>query len=97
MKRPERRLHIPEEGWPWLGTIMSNSTGEIDHEKAEHLLTGEFYGHYAGWDFSGEVWMDLASEQWACEVWVGREPKEIILAPSLEELMTAVSEKYGWK
>ena len=75
---------------------MSNFDHSID-EGFEADLRAGMGGSHAAWEFHGTVWYDAKAGQF-CEVVrryhvvVG-----IVGRPTLEELMEAVNEEYGWE
>ena len=75
-----------------LCRVMTNLDHSYDQEKLRRLVQGNCFGTYPGWNFHGLVWWD---DLFHCEVWVHREPQEVISAATPEELMRKVSEKYG--
>lgn len=76
---------------------MSNFDHEIDDgfEKALKEKPNKVCGTHAGWDFYGKVFYD--GEQFCEEVWVYGSVIETIKANNLEDLMSAVNDKYGWE
>lgn len=83
------------EGYEETFLSMSNFDHTVDQGFAEALQGGKVYGRHAAWDFNGIVWWD--GEKFAEEVWVYRSPAEVMRADSLEELMEAVSNRYGYE
>ena len=73
---------------------MSNLDRTIDEGLEDELKSnaGKMYAQYAGWNFCGYVWFE--DEQFVCQVWTYRVPREEIVAPTLEEIMEEVSCKY---
>jgi len=78
-------------------SVMSNFDHTIDENIARELQKTEAFARYPGWDFNGQVWWDRKGKQWCCGVRVYKEHIDTVYAPDLEELMTAVSDKYGWE
>lgn len=75
-------------------SVMSNFDREVDEGVAAFLKANpRTHAGYPGWNFNGRVWFEGC---WKCEVWQYRSPIEVIEAESPQELMTAVSEKYGY-
>jgi len=75
--------------------MMSNFDHIIDENVAAQLRDQPCYSQYSGWDFCGYVWCVHSEQKYKCEVWTWKEPREIIEADSLEEIMDIVSDKYG--
>lgn len=85
---------------PWSGLqecesgYISNFDFAADDGVEEELRTGKRYCEYTGWDFCGYVW--FADGKFKCDVWRYKSPVEIIEADTIEALMHAVSEEYGY-
>lgn len=75
---------------------MSNIDGKIDDgfETALRKNPGKVYGRHAGWGFNSKVWFD--GRMFHSEVWRYCVPSETISAPTLQGLMTATNEMYGY-
>ncbi len=86
----------PYESNQLAKSVMSNFDHAIDEDVAQELQKTKAYAHYPGWDFSGQVWWDRKGKQWCCGVWVYKRHVETMYAVDLRELMTEVSDKYGW-
>lgn len=73
---------------------MSNYDHFIDPELEQALKeeAGQVFVHYCGWNFLGKVWWE---DQFYCEVLRFGILLETIVANTLQEIMTKVSEKYG--
>lgn len=82
--------HIGDE----QGHGLSNLDHTIDDGIEDQLKSGQCWTQYAGINFNGRVWWD--GEQFVCDVWVYGVSCELLAAPTLKELMTVVSNKYGW-
>ncbi len=75
---------------------MTNFDHTIDDGLAEALMDDPTaFANYCGWNFCAYVWANGAN--FVCEIWSYGSPEEIIQAGSLEEIMEAVSESYGYK
>lgn len=74
---------------------MSNFDHEVDEGIEDRLRSERVFTRYAGWDFNGRVWLD-AEGAWSCQVWVYHSPVATVRAESLEALMKAVSDEFGW-
>lgn len=57
----------------------------------------DLIGDHMAWNFKGYIWWDKEKSLFAEEVWQQREPREVVTAPTLYELITAVNDKYGWR
>ncbi len=77
-------------------SVMSNFDREIDQAVAERLRTEERFSRYAGWNFNGRVWWDRELSVWKCEVWTYGSPKDVVLSDTLEDVMTTVSNRWGY-
>jgi hypothetical protein len=73
---------------------MTNFDHTIEDGAEETLRSGKFYGSHAAWDFHGTVWWD--GSQFAERVRVYRVTRGTYRATTLRELMTKVSDIYGW-
>lgn len=75
---------------------MSNFDYSIDEgfEEALRESPGEVFGRHAGWNFNGRVY--FFDNQFHEEVWVYYVQQETISADTLEDLMRAVCERYGY-
>ena len=86
----------PPERTRYVGVVMANYDHKIDMDVARQLISNDAYATYAGLHFFCEaVWVD--GEQFHAEVWRHRRHVDTISARSLEDLMTAVSDEYGWE
>jgi hypothetical protein len=76
---------------------MSNFDHRVE-DGAEALLRAnpDGFGQYSGWDFCGSVWHDPLTDVFLCEVWTYGAPWEVLGARTLDEIMSLVSDKYGW-
>jgi hypothetical protein len=75
---------------------MSNFGHSIDGGLEADLRAG-MRGSHAAWEFRGTVWYDADAGQF-CEI-VRRYHTVIAIVgrPTLEELMHAVNDEYGWE
>jgi len=53
------------------------------------------FGMHKGFNFEGRVWWD--GEKFCEAVYFGHHLKEVVKANSLQALMKAVNDKYGWR
>ena len=74
--------------------VLSNLDRGVDESVMEEIKGKELFSRYAGWNFNGLVWWQ--NKQWHCEVWRYRSYNETFSADTLEEIMTLVSDKYGY-
>ena len=76
--------------------IMSNFDKVADHTVTLLLQTypGKAVARYPGWNFCSYVWHE--NGKFHCQVWVYNRPVEEISAVTPEEIMTLVSDKYGY-
>jgi hypothetical protein len=89
-------IRLPDNFTEFNGEgIMSNFDREIVHATADSIKEKPFYSGYAGWNFHGKVWWQ--DGQWHCEVWQYRSYVETFSAQTLEEIMTLVSDEYGYE
>jgi hypothetical protein len=79
----------------WSNNVMSNFDHTVDPGMDEDLRAG-MRGEHTAWNFHGEVWFDPAEGAFKEEVSVYKVVRGILSAPTLEELMRAVSDEYGW-
>ncbi len=78
-----------------IGTVMSNFDHKINEGTEKKLKSGNFRGSYPAMGFYGTVWFDKKSKEFKCGIMQYHVRKEILSAPSLEEIMDIASEKYG--
>ena len=76
---------------------MSNFDGKIDDGLAEALIAGEgkVYASHAAWNFNGKVY--YRDGMFHEDVWRYHSLKETISAETLQELMSAVNDEYGYE
>ena len=74
---------------------ISNFDHSIDNGLMEELMTSDVVAQYSGWNFCGYVWFDKAINKFVCQVWQYHTPMEEVVADSLKEIMSIVSDKYG--
>lgn len=88
-------IMVPKDFLEYDGDeIMSNYDGLVMEETVSAIKGNKFYSHYSGWHFNGKVWFQ--DNRWHCEVWQYHSHMETISANSPQELMTNVSDKYGY-
>lgn len=75
--------------------LMSNYDGIINENAASEIKDNLLFSRYSGWNFNGKVWWD--NNQWNCEVWQHHEYMETVSHLTLPEIMTEVSDKYGYE
>ena len=75
--------------------LMSNFDHVVNQDVAQRLRDGNCYAAYPGWNFHALVW--FADGKFFCEIWRYRSYVESFCAESPEDLMRAVSDKYGWE
>lgn len=74
--------------------VMSNFDHEIRPGADEELREGK-WGRHSAWEFNGRVWYeDGAFHE---EVWRYGVPREVLSAPTLDALMRAVNDEWGWE
>lgn len=83
---------IPSHYVP-IGEVMSNQYHTIDQAVAASLAETATSAQYSGWNFGAYVWW--TDPNWSCEVWVWRKYQKTFEAPTLEEIMEAVSAEFG--
>lgn len=94
MRELNDRSRRPEEFTEYEESVMSNSDHQIEVEVAEYIKDKPLHSHYAGWNFSAQVWYE--NNKWCCEVWTYRSFCETFIADTLEEIMSDVSSQYGY-
>lgn len=79
-----------------IGYEMSNFDGSIDEGMAEALIAGEgrVHGRHAGWNFNSLVY--YKDGKFHADVFRYRVYMETISEETLEELMDATNQKYGY-
>jgi hypothetical protein len=82
------------EGWDEIDVTMSNLDGKIPSDMEKKLKKGKVFGRHPGWNFNGLVYYEkgLFKEQ----VWVYHVPIKTVIGRTLEELMTAVNDEFGY-
>ena len=73
---------------------ISNFDFSIDDGIEAALLAKTHRAHYAGWNFSGQVWHN--GEQFVCQPWTYHVPHSLHMADNLVDLMHSVSDQYGY-
>jgi hypothetical protein len=74
-------------------TVATNLDHTFDAGLVERLRCEDIVAQYSAWNFCGYVWHE-ADGFW-CEVWVHHEPKAVVKAEGLEDLMDLVSAEFG--
>jgi hypothetical protein len=74
---------------------ISNFDHAIDPGLEADLRAG-MRGSHAAWEFHGTVWFDAKAGQFCEAVRRYRALIGIVGRPTLEELMVAVNDEYGW-
>ena len=75
-------------------TALTNFDHSIMPGTAELLKSPGNYTHHAGENFNGVVYWD--GSRFCEDVWCYHVYRETIKAETLEKLMEAVNDKYGW-
>lgn len=75
---------------------MTNFDHTIDDGMAEAIADGKHMGDYAGWDFHAYVYVPNEGT-YVADVHVYRAHMDFVEAPTLEELMENVSNRFGWE
>lgn len=78
-----------------LGLGMTNLDGSIDEGLEKHLRAGGEGTHFA-WDFNGTIRYDPDLGLFTEEVFVHHASQGTRSAATLEDLMRAVNEEFGW-
>lgn len=73
---------------------MDNLTHRIDAGFADRLRAEMVYGHHAGQHFNGRVWWDGAQYREAVDRFGAHQ--QTFAADTLEDLMRAVNDEWGW-
>jgi hypothetical protein len=79
----------------WTAKGMSNYHRIIDEGFEDDLRAG-MRGTHTAWDFNGQVRFDPETQVFTEEVWVHHRKVATVTAASLPELMSKISEEYGW-
>lgn len=86
-------LQVPD--WPMLDDdLMSNFDYEVDQGVARQLRDGEVMAKYAGWNFNADCW--FADGLFHAAVYRYHALAATMSAATPEELMTLVSDEFGW-
>ena len=75
--------------------VASNCDHSFNAPLAERLKHEPVFSQYAGWHFCGYVW--FGAGQYHCAVYTYKSYRETISAATMEDLMTAVSDNYGYE
>ena len=75
--------------------IYSNFDHQLDEEIKGQVQANpnKLYAQHAAYNFCGYVWYD--GTKWKEEVWVYKEPQEVIEAETIEDLIDKVNLEYG--
>ncbi len=76
------------------GELMSNSDREINKETEQAIKGKELFSTYSGRNFLGMVWWQ--DNKWLCEVWFYGCFRKAVVYDTLEDIMTEVSDSYGY-
>lgn len=97
-----RSMLASPDGWESLCAVASNFDAEggtrtvpIDLKVVESLLAGGCVASHSAWDFHGLVWCNV-SGQWFEMVMVHQVHKVTLSGDSLEELLRAANDEFGW-
>jgi len=74
-------------------SIISNFDHIIHEEIAEVLKNNNFWSHYPGWGFSGQVWYQ--DEMWNCEIWQYHNYVHTICSSTIGDMKRLVCEFHG--
>jgi hypothetical protein len=88
---------IPYPHTSGIGEVMTNYNHSIDAEVADRLKREEAYGTYHAFTFMAYVWWDRAASVWRCEVWTRHVPREVLSEYTLEAIMRAACERWGFE
>jgi hypothetical protein len=89
------KSRIPEGFTEYDETLMSNFDHDIDEKVAEAIKDKPLYAQYAGYGFCGYVWWQ--DNKWCCEVWCHGNWCETFVEDSLKDIMSEVSQEYGYE
>lgn len=85
--------HTPD--LPVFSGELTNFDFSIDDGVEDALLARTHFAIYSGWNFNGRVWYD--GKQFVCQPWTYHVPQELHKADTLKEIMSSVSDKYGYQ
>lgn len=86
---------LQQPDWPMLDeALMSNFDREVDRDVARQLRDGQVMAKYAGWNFNADCW--FADGLFHAAVYRYHAHCDTMSAETPEELMTLVSDEYGW-
>lgn len=80
--------------WPEVAALMSNCDNEVDEKVAEQLKTEQVVARYPGWNFNAMCW--FSDGLFHAAVWQYHVHVATMSAETPEQLMEAISSKYGW-
>lgn len=86
----------PPDDWPELAgdPVMTNLDHSIDDAIAAVLRSSNVVSRHSAWNFNGLVWWQ--DGQFHERVSVHHAALETLSAPTLEGLMAAVNNRFGW-
>lgn len=87
MEKPPRWTVIPRD-------LMTNLTHKVDKDVENHLRENRVMAGYPGANFNAECW--FVEDHFHAAVYVGGKHRATVTAPTPQELMTAVSNDFGW-
>lgn len=77
-------------------TLMLNYDHYIDQVVADRLMNNNEYATYPGWNFYARVWFVKSEKVWCAEVFQYGVYIDTLVSQSPDELMTNVSNEFGW-
>jgi hypothetical protein len=87
-------FRLPENFTEFSKDVMSNYDYVIDYNAAELVKSKPLYFRYTGWNFCGYVWWQ--NHKWYCDVWAYGSYCKTFDADKLENIMSDVSDEYGY-
>lgn len=96
MSKAVEIIRLPEDFELCVGNpIMSNFDGAIEQEIADVIIGKPLYSNYTAWNFCGYVWWQ--DNKWHCEVWHFGAYVDTFSSETLSELMSDISDEYGYQ
>lgn len=92
---PSKWRCLHEDPLPEVEPDMSNFDHKVEPGAAEAIADGKHMANYAGWNFHAYAYLG-AEGVYVADVHVFHTHRSFETADSLEELMTVVSDRYGW-
>lgn len=86
----------PPDDYAEISEGMSNFDFSVDDGCEDRLRSERVFCRYAGWNFNGRVWLN-AEGSFSCQVWVYGSPVATVQAGTLADLMTEVSDEWGYE